>query len=152
MPSLPSGFFPLLKMGWEHGMCKGPVANMPWESLRVSSLCRGVSHKMLYFFLLGAPDGTDLLTMFKSEGCLPFFQPLIITPLQPTHPPLPHCQLQGPNPKQDSDEPPENLALHPHIAQGQRTSLPGESQQHCTAPKHLPLTFPIGSLCLLSAP
>lgn len=35
---------------------------------------------MLYFLLLRAPDGTDLLTASKGEGSLPFFQPFIVTP------------------------------------------------------------------------
>lgn len=81
-------------------MCKGLVANLPWESLHMSSLGRGVSHQMLYFLLLRAPD---LLPTFKHESCLPFLQPLPITPLQPAHP---LHQLQGPHPEQDLDEPP----------------------------------------------
>ena len=136
MPSLPSVFFPLLKMEREGGMCKGPVGNMPWESLHVSSLCRGVSRKMLYFLLLRAPDGTDLLTAFKGEGCLPFFQPLVITPLQPAHPPpLPHRQLQGPDPKQDSDEPPTEGRMpmsHPKTRRFARASPKG-GDQDCRA-------------------
>lgn len=135
MPSFPSVFFHLLKMGREGGMCKGPVANVPWESLHASSLCRAVSHKMLYFVLLRALDGTDLLTMFKDEGCLPFFQPLIVTPLQPAHPPLPHRQLQGPNPKQDLDEPLTEGRMpmsHPQTQCFAHT-LPKGGEHHCRA-------------------
>lgn len=89
----------LLKMGRERGMCKGPTANVLWESLHMSSLCRGVSHKMLYF-LLRALYSTDLLSTFEGEGWLPLFQ----LP-NSAHPSMPHHQLQGLNPKQDSDEP-----------------------------------------------
>lgn len=78
------------------GCAKGPVANVLWESLHVSSLWRGASHKVLYFLLLRAPDGTDLLTMFKGEGCLPFFPALNRRPLlQPAHSPLLHRQRAG---------------------------------------------------------
>lgn len=79
--------------------CKGLVTNLPWESLHMSSLGRGVSHQMVYFLL---PRVLDLLPTFKHEGCLLFLQPLTITPLQAAHP-LHH--LQGPYPKQDLDEP-----------------------------------------------
>lgn len=129
-------FSPLLKMGREGGMCKGPVANVLWESLHVSSLCRGASHKVLYFLLPRAPGGTDLLTTFKGEGCLPFFPALNRRPLlQPAHSHLPHRQLQGPNPKQDSDEPPTEgrMPMRPPKTRRFAHTSPKGGDHHCRA-------------------
>lgn len=125
-------------MGREGGMCKGPITNMLWEDLRMSSLCRGVSHKMLYFLLLRALDSTDPLSTFEGEGWLPLFQ----LP-NSAHLSLPHHHLQGLNPKQDSSEPPTEDRMpmsHPKTRHFAHPSLKG-GDHHCQARASSSKTF-----------